>query len=183
MFTPYLRSLLSLNQDQAKQLIDIAKYLYDCRILHRDIRPDNLMIDDRMIIKLIDFGFATKYEGYKSLPVEGGISYAGMNFLLNYNSYSSWRSSTVHYPYERTFDLQCVVNIIMSFMNQDVKSAMKTIKLTQPINLKLTKLYQMWVSVKRNHPIYSQLLGSIIGSNNQPEFEVLKMQIEELLTC
>ena len=37
-------------------------YLYNCHIVHRDIRPQNLMLDyDTNHIKLIDFGCAITY--------------------------------------------------------------------------------------------------------------------------
>ncbi|CAF2143098.1 unnamed protein product, partial [Rotaria magnacalcarata] len=46
----------SLSLEQSKQLIDVVHYLYNCRVIHRDTRPRNVMLDyDTNHIKLIDF--------------------------------------------------------------------------------------------------------------------------------
>ncbi|CAF5128005.1 unnamed protein product, partial [Rotaria sp. Silwood1] len=59
LYEKELQCIESLSLIQAKQLIDIIHYLYDCRIIHRDVTPQNLMLDrDTNHIKLIDFGFA-----------------------------------------------------------------------------------------------------------------------------
>ena len=40
-----------------KQTIDGFAYLEDNNILHRDIRPQNIMVSDEGVVKIIDFGF------------------------------------------------------------------------------------------------------------------------------
>ena len=169
-----------MTENQAKQLIDIVKYLYDCRILHRDIRPENLMIDHKMHIKLIDFGCATPYDPRKNLHVAGVISYAGINFLAYYNTYLSWVNPIVKYEYERTFDIQCAINVIMSLKKADIKSEMDTIKYIEPISEKIKKLFQIWINVKEKYRIYAHLLRSIDGFDKGPEFDLMKGQIREL---
>ncbi|MBU3213980.1 protein kinase family protein [Clostridium estertheticum] len=44
------------------QVIDAFKYLEDNNILHRDVRPANILIDSVGNIKIIDFGFGKKLE-------------------------------------------------------------------------------------------------------------------------
>ena len=39
-----------------KQLIDVLKYIHSKNIVHRDIKPDNILIDLNNTIKLCDFG-------------------------------------------------------------------------------------------------------------------------------
>ena len=41
--------------------------LHSENIIHRDIKPDNLMIDKQGLIKLIDFGFSKKLDNNQNL--------------------------------------------------------------------------------------------------------------------
>ena len=42
----------------AKQMADVLSYLHKERVLHRDIKPGNIVIDQKSHISLIDFGMA-----------------------------------------------------------------------------------------------------------------------------
>jgi serine/threonine protein kinase len=43
------------------QIISAIKYCHSKRILHRDLKPQNLLIDKNGIIKLADFGLARAF--------------------------------------------------------------------------------------------------------------------------
>lgn len=43
-----------------EQVIDGFNYLENNKILHRDIRPSNILVNDNGIVKIIDFGFGKK---------------------------------------------------------------------------------------------------------------------------
>jgi serine/threonine protein kinase len=46
----------------SKQLADGLKYLHDNNILHRDLKPQNILLTDDFNIKIADFGFARKVD-------------------------------------------------------------------------------------------------------------------------
>jgi serine/threonine-protein kinase len=43
-----------------EQLVDGFKYLEEKKILHRDLRPENILVSKEGILKIIDFGFGKK---------------------------------------------------------------------------------------------------------------------------
>ena len=48
-------------QSYLRQLLDGIAYCHDHRVLHRDLKPQNLLIDNRGCIKLADFGLARAF--------------------------------------------------------------------------------------------------------------------------
>ena len=44
------------------QIINALKYLHSHRVIHRDLKLGNLFLNDKMEIKLGDFGLATKLD-------------------------------------------------------------------------------------------------------------------------
>ena len=40
----------------AKQILDVLKYIHQMNIAHRDIKPDNILLDKDNNIKIADFG-------------------------------------------------------------------------------------------------------------------------------
>ena len=45
-----------------KQISSAIEYIHDLNIAHRDIKLENILIDDNMNTKLIDFGFFYRLE-------------------------------------------------------------------------------------------------------------------------
>lgn len=82
MVTPYMDHDLSglldnpsvkLTEPQIKcymlQLLEGLRYLHAERILHRDMKAANLLINNKGILQIADFGLARHYEG--EVPVHG----------------------------------------------------------------------------------------------------------------
>ena len=52
-----------------KQLLQCLHYLHDQGITHRDIKLENILLDQKNNIKIIDFGFSTRYKPQKKLKL------------------------------------------------------------------------------------------------------------------
>ena len=48
------------------QMIDALEYMHKKGVVHRDLKLENILIDDKMNLKIVDFGFAT-YKTIKKL--------------------------------------------------------------------------------------------------------------------
>ena len=59
------------------QIINALKYLHAHRIIHRDLKLGNLFINDKMEVKLGDFGLAAKldFDGEKKRTICGTPNY------------------------------------------------------------------------------------------------------------
>ncbi len=58
--------------DVALQLCPALKHAHDHGVIHRDIKPQNLLTNDTGLVKLTDFGIAKVFAG-KQLTVTGGL--------------------------------------------------------------------------------------------------------------
>ena len=66
------------------QIIQALKYLHSHRIIHRDLKLGNLFLNDKMEIKLGDFGLATKldFDGEKKRTICGTPNYIAPEVLV-----------------------------------------------------------------------------------------------------
>ena len=71
------------------QIINALKYLHAHRIIHRDLKLGNLFLNDKMEIKLGDFGLATKLD-FDELSITFLVDERMRNWLEIFN----WMRST-----------------------------------------------------------------------------------------
>ncbi|CAF3659166.1 unnamed protein product [Rotaria sp. Silwood1] len=182
IFENFLQPLKSLSLNQSKQLINIIHDLYNCNIIHRDIRPQNLMLEKKSeYLKLIDFGFAVIFENdqkTKVLPIQGGISYGGLKFLKFCSKFVFNSAIGSCYEYEQTFDLPCAINFIMFMTNNDVKEKLTSFKkLSLQDRIKLS--YRYWRDQKVKNKNYADLLNLIDNSQESPNFDLIIVEVEK----
>ncbi|KAI8580231.1 hypothetical protein K450DRAFT_238756 [Umbelopsis ramanniana AG] len=76
-------------EDQArrivKQIVDCIKYLYSRGICHRDLKDENIVIDENFEVKLIDFGSAVVFPRQRNHLFDrfyGTVSFASPEILM-----------------------------------------------------------------------------------------------------
>lgn len=77
----YVRDNRRLNEAEAArlfvQIVDGLAYCHACGIVHRDVKLDNLLLDEQRNIRIVDFGFSVSYQkGQKLRKACGSPSYA-----------------------------------------------------------------------------------------------------------
>ncbi|CAF2104946.1 unnamed protein product [Rotaria magnacalcarata] len=183
LYEKELQCIDTLSLMQSKQLIDIMKYLYDCHIIHRHVRPENLMLDkDTSHIKLIDFTFAITYDAdgkAGSIGVTDTIAYAGHEFL-EYYSQLLFESRLPNYRYERTFDLKCALNVIMALNDVLILAKIYEIETLIDIHQITLEALLFWLDIRRANKDYSNLVNLISNLHESSTFDVLKTEIEKL---
>ncbi|CEF67511.1 AT25266p [Strongyloides ratti] len=66
-----------------RQLIEAVNYLHQRGVVHRDIKPLNILFDENKNLKLVDFGFAREMKLFdKSTSFCGSPNYTTINVLL-----------------------------------------------------------------------------------------------------
>ena len=65
------------------QIINALKYLHSHRVIHRDLKIGNLFLNDKMEVKVGDFGLATKleFDGERKRTICGTPNYIAPEVL------------------------------------------------------------------------------------------------------
>ncbi|CAF3773110.1 unnamed protein product [Rotaria sp. Silwood1] len=181
LFKNKLQHIDSLSLNESKQLIDILHYLYDCNIIHRDIRRENLMFDsNNNHLKLIDFGFAITYQAEKT-PIAGALTLASCEFLISVLQYARRFSFPICYDYKQTFDLECALNLILYMNDFYVHQKIQSIHSLSPPIKKIDAALQFWEEIQRKYTTYSIILHKIKTLTDSSTFDVIKEELENLI--
>lgn len=87
----YSRSLKRIEEGQGisimSQILGCVEYLHGMGICHRDLKLENILIDENHLIKLVDFGFSTYILNNKKVQLYcGTFYYMAPEVLLNKES-------------------------------------------------------------------------------------------------
>jgi serine/threonine protein kinase len=137
--------------EQSKQLLDVVHYLYDCHhVIHRKTCPKNVLLDyDTNHRRLIDFGLGMTYDiddKAGNIEIMGTTIYAGLK-LLDFCSKLMNEVYSPYYEYERTFDLQCALNITISMIDDDIKHKVHSIEILLDVHKKQLKILRFWKDI------------------------------------
>lgn len=58
-----------------QQMVDVLSYMHKKNVVHRDLKLENILVDDDMNMKVLDFGFATHKKVHKLKSYKGTMTY------------------------------------------------------------------------------------------------------------
>ena len=121
----------------SKQLADGLKYLLDNNILHRDLKPQNILLTDDFNIKIADFGFARKVDKNMLLNTLCGSPMYMAPEIINKQDYSIksdlWSVGVIIYQmiFGRVpFEVTNFVQLIKKINNEQIGYEHKDIKIS-----------------------------------------------------
>lgn len=122
----------------SKQLADGLKYLLDNNILHRDLKPQNILLTDDYNIKIADFGFARKVDKNMLLNTLCGSPMYMAPEIINKQDYSIksdlWSVGIIIYQmiYGKVpFDVGNFVQLIQKVNNEKINYKVDQIEISK----------------------------------------------------
>ena len=142
-------------------LVSLLKVAHTAGVIHRDVRPDNIMVDEKGFVYLIDWGCACLLDGSSQAPVfEGTFRFASDTAL-------SAAISGINRAPEAKDDLESLVRSVLAINSPDVLRSLSEIKEGE---FRMAK--DFW-DTKKQHRHFDDLCGAA----QRLDYEYLKNQI------
>ncbi|KAF0975569.1 hypothetical protein FDP41_005563 [Naegleria fowleri] len=110
----------SLSKSEMKALVELVKSFHQAGVLHRDIRPQNIMKTDSTPL-LIDFGFSVRIEEHHS-------NFAGTSTFCA-EQYSEHWTHRLTSTYLKIYDYESLLKVFVYFADTTVKDSIDSCNL------------------------------------------------------
>lgn len=112
----------SLDREKLSDLVDCLRAAHKAGVVHRDVRPDNIMQDSEGRISLIDWGFAHRKTPTATIPeFQGTFQYASEEVL------ASAISGELRKPQPKD-DLASLVRVMLSMLSPSLQDELAEIQ-------------------------------------------------------
>lgn len=75
-----------------QQIISAMEYIHSMRITHRDVKPENILLDNNKTIKIADFGLSNSYKTDELLSTPCGSPFYASPEMVTGKSYSGMKT-------------------------------------------------------------------------------------------
>ena len=148
-----------------KEIINGLIYLYEKKILHRNINPNNIMIDDNYNIKIVDFGISAYYKNNNNLNNQNQIDNLNNNSDRSIIRRPEYISPEMFYAYIKNerkakYDFKTDIyslGVTMFYL--------MTFKFPYEINNKERKKTDIFIDPNRYNPQLINIIMSMLEEN------------------
>ena len=164
-FGEELTHVESLDREQFGNLIDCLRDTHKANVVHRDVRPDNIMQDSEGKVCLIDWGFAY----FCQVATATASEFQGTFWYASDEVLASTISALPRYPQPKD-DLESLARIVVSQLSPSCRNDLADIKAgdlaaarTFWADKRRANVVHEWIFDSANSCDYDNLKGAIFG--------------------